>query len=158
MYIILFLFWVILNGKFNLEIAIFGLVISAVLYWFICKFMNYSIEWEKQVLKAFRGIVSYIIFLAVEILKANLAVVNVILKFDSEPEPMMAEFTTDLKTTTGRVLLANSITLTPGTITVELEDDSYLVHGLEPEYLEGIHESDFVKKIQKLEAKTEREG
>ena len=158
MYIILFLFWVILNGKFNLEIALFGLVISAALYWFICKFMNYSMEWEMHVLKAFGGIVSYVFFLAVEIIKANLAVVHVILQFDSEPEPMMAEFTADLKTTTGRVLLANSITLTPGTITVELEDDSYLVHGLEPEYLEGIHESDFVRRIKKLEAKAEREG
>lgn len=158
MYIILFLFWVILNGKFNLEIAIFGLVISAALYWFICKFMNYSMEWEMHVLKAFWGIVSYVFFLAVEIIKANLAVVHVILQFDSEPEPMMAEFTTDLKTTTGRVLLANSITLTPGTITVELEDDSYLVHGLEPEYLEGIHESDFVRRIKKLEAQAEKEG
>lgn len=158
MYIILFLFWVILNGKFNLEIALFGLVISAALFWFICKFMNYSIEWEMHVLKAFWGIVSYVFFLAVEIIKANLAVVHVILQFDSEPEPMMAEFTADLETTTGRVLLANSITLTPGTITVELEDDSYLVHGLEPEYLEGIHESDFVRRIKKLEAKAEREG
>lgn len=158
MYIILFLFWVILNGKFNLEIALFGLVISAALFWFICKFMNYSIEWEMHVLKAFWGIVSYVFFLAVEIIKANLAVVHVILQFDSEPEPMMAEFTTDLKTTTGRVLLANSITLTPGTITVELEDNSYLVHGLEPEYLEGIHESDFVRRIKKLEAQAEREG
>lgn len=158
MYIILFLFWVILNGKFNLEIALFGLVISAALYWFICKFMNYSMEWEMHVLKAFGGIVSYVFFLAVEIIKANLAVVHVILQFDSEPEPMMAEFTADLKNTTGRVLLANSITLTPGTITVELEDNSYLVHGLEPEYLEGIHESDFVRRIKKLEAKAEREG
>ena len=158
MYIILFLFWVILNGKFNLEITLFGLVISAALYWFICKFMNYSIEWEMHVLKAFRGIVSYVFFLAVEIIKANLAVVHVILQFDSEPEPMMAEFTADLKTTTGRVLLANSITLTPGTITVELEDNSYLVHGLEPEYLEGIHESDFVRRIKKLEVQAEREG
>ena len=44
------------------------------------------------------------------------------------PEPALVRFHTDLKTRTAQVLLANSITLTPGTITVEMKDGEYLIH------------------------------
>ena len=42
MYIIFFLIWVIFNGQLTVEIAAFGLVVSGVMYAFICKFMDYK--------------------------------------------------------------------------------------------------------------------
>ena len=46
MYLLLFCVWLILNGKVTLEICIFGIVISAALFYFICHFMDYSIRKE----------------------------------------------------------------------------------------------------------------
>ena len=42
MYLIFFLIWVIFNGQFTPEIAVFGLVIAGVMYAFVCKFMGYQ--------------------------------------------------------------------------------------------------------------------
>ena len=42
MYLIFFLIWVIFNGQFTPEIAVFGLIIAGLMYAFICKFMGYK--------------------------------------------------------------------------------------------------------------------
>ena len=53
----------------------------------------------------------------------------------------------------GRVMLANSITLTPGTITADLTEGRFWVHALTKEMAEGLEESYFVKLIAKMEEK-----
>ena len=57
----------------------------------------------------------------------------------------------NLKTEMARVMLANSITLTPGTITVSLTDQELLVHCLDKSLAEGMEDSEFVKLLEKLE-------
>ncbi|MBQ8547563.1 MAG: Na+/H+ antiporter subunit E, partial [Lachnospiraceae bacterium] len=56
-----------------------------------------------------------------------------------------------LKTDLARTVLANSITLTPGTITVELTEDEFKVHCLDKEMAEGIEDSVFVRLLLKME-------
>lgn len=65
----------------------------------------------------------------------------------------MVKFKTNLKTRPGRILLANSITLTPGTITVSLSDDEYVVHCLDKSLAQGIDSSIFVELLEKMEEK-----
>ena len=62
-------------------------------------------------------------------------------------------FETDLKGEAAKVVLANSITLTPGTITVTLDEDTYLVHCLDKELGEGIEASSFVERLRKMESR-----
>ena len=66
-------------------------------------------------------------------------------------QPVIVRFKTDLKTKTARVLLANSITLTPGTITVALQDNEYTVHCLDRRFSEGLSDSVFVRLLHKIE-------
>ena len=66
-------------------------------------------------------------------------------------EPVLVTFQTKIKSPFLRVLLANSITLTPGTITVSLEDDTYVVHALDKDFAEGIENSVFVRMLEKAE-------
>ncbi len=68
-----------------------------------------------------------------------------------ELEPVVVRFRTDLKTAPARILLANSITLTPGTITVSLEENEYVVHCLDKELAKGINNSLFVTLLKRLE-------
>ena len=56
-----------------------------------------------------------------------------------------------MKTEGGKVLLADSITLTPGTITVAIQGDRFLVHCLDEEFAEGLEGSDMEQRIQQLE-------
>ncbi|MDO4323271.1 MAG: Na+/H+ antiporter subunit E [Lachnospiraceae bacterium] len=151
MYLVYFLLWVIFNGQITLEICLFGIVIAAVIFAFTCKFMDYSLEKEKKVLRRSLGFVRYTVVLVKEIIKANFAVIHMILSEREEVEPALVSFHSDMKTATGKAFLANAITLTPGTITVTLEDSEYIVHCLDQSLAEGMDDSVFVEMLTKME-------
>ena len=151
MYLLYFLLWVIFNGNFTLEIAIFGIIIAAALFAFTCKFTDYSIAKEKKLIRNAFRILHYVIVLIIEIVKANLAVMHFILSEKEEIEPALVTFQPDLHTQIGRASLADSITLTPGTITVLLDDNTYTVHCLDESLAEGMDTSVFVDMIKKCE-------
>ena len=93
----------------------------------------------------------YLCVLLREIGKANFGVIRIILNTKEKPKPVMVSFKTDLKSQMARVILANSITLTPGTITVSLKEDVYIIHCLDKRFADGIEESVFVQMLRKME-------
>lgn len=152
MYVLFFLLWIIFNGRVTAEIVIFGLVISAALYWFICRFMDYSPKREMRYLKKGGLLIQYLYHLVKEIVIANFATMKLICSSNKVVEPVLVEFDTHFKTDTSRFLLANSITLTPGTITVAINGDRFVVHCLDKTLAEGMDASIFVKLLEKIEA------
>lgn len=153
MFVLFFLCWVIFAGKITLEIALFGLAISAAVFCFQCKFLDYSLKKEKKLYRNLGWGIGYGIILILEILKANLGVMHLILSPAEEVEPKLVRFRTNLKSNLSRVILANSITLTPGTITVTLEEDEYLIHCLDNSMADGIDDSVFVQMLEEMERK-----
>lgn len=151
MFVIFFLIWIIFNGQFTLEIAAFGLVISGAMYWFLCKFLDYRPRYDLIICKRFFLMIHYILVLLKEILKANMTVFKMIYSARYELEPAVVHFTTTLQSGFARVLLANSITLTPGTITVSLKDNEYVVHCLDKELARDIDNSVFVRLLERIE-------
>lgn len=151
MYLVYFILWIIFNGKITLEICIFGLVIAALVFAFTCKFMDYSIAKEKKVVQRYLRFLKYVVVLVKEIMKANFSVIHMILSEREELEPALVSFKSDMKSPTGRAFLANAITLTPGTITVTLEDSEYLVHCLDKSLAVGMDDSVFVEMLSELE-------
>lgn len=143
--------WVIFNGRITTEILLFGLAITAVMFWFVCRFMGHSLKKELLIYKTLPAFGGYIVLLIKEILSANKAVRHLILTRNEKVEPVLVRFTTDLKSELARVILANSITLTPGTITVSLKDGEFLVHCLDKSLSDGMERSDFVKALEKIE-------
>lgn len=151
MYLLYFTLWVIFNGAFTLEICLFGLVIAAAIFAFTCKFMDYSIAREKQLFRRLFQMLRYIVVLVREIVKANFAVIHMILSEKEEVEPALVSFTTKMKTPEGQAFLANAITLTPGTITVSLQNSDYVVHCLDESLAPGMDCSVFVELLKKFE-------
>ena len=151
MLVLFFLAWLIFNGRVTLEIVIFGVVISAAVFAFVCKFMGHSIKKELRIYKKVPGLLKYIFILFIEIIKANLTVTKLILTRKEVTEPTLVRVHTNLKSETAKVMLANSITLTPGTITVSMEGDTLLVHCLDKSLSTGMDESDFEKMLEELE-------
>lgn len=153
MYLLLLLLWFIFNGRVTLEVALFGIVICGWLYWFICKYMGYSFQREKVLVKKIPLYLKYAFVLLWEIFKANVDVIKIIFSpKKAEIQPALVRFHTDLKSEASLVALANSITLTPGTYTVELENGEYVVQALEREkFGEGLEDSVFVKQLRRLE-------
>ena len=168
MYLLLLLLWFIFNGRVTLEVALFGIVICGWLYWFICKYMGYSFQREKVLVKKIplylkyqpklvEGMIDPIFHYAAgddwKFPYAPLDVIKIIFSpKKAEIQPALVRFHTDLKSEASLVALANSITLTPGTYTVELENGEYVVQALDREkFGEGLEDSVFVKQLRRLE-------
>ena len=151
MFILLFLFWMLINGKITLELIIIGLIFSALVYLFACAFLRFSFKKDLCLCKNVLLFCIYLILLVVEVMKSNLNIISLIWS-NKQPEPEIVHFTIDLKHEFLRVMFANAITLTPGTITISLEENRYVVHALRPEYIEGIEDSVLLKILKKMEA------
>ena len=151
MLLLFFLAWIIFNGNLTLEIALIGVGIALGMFAFICKFMDYGIQKELRFYKLVPVFFQYVFLLVKEIVQANLTVCRMILSRKEIVEPVVVHVHTNLKTETARVILANSITLTPGTITVSMTDDDLLVHCLDRSLAEGMEDSAFVKLLEKFE-------
>ena len=151
MYILLLLFWIILNGKITTEILIFGVVLAAAIFWFMCKFLDYSPKYEMFVAKNFFWILTYFVVLVIEMLKSAIAVYKRVYSKKIEIQPQMVFFDVDVKSEFLRFVLANSITLTPGTITVDVDDNHFCVHALDYTLAEGIEDSVFIKMLKIME-------
>lgn len=153
MLVLYFILWIIFNGQITLEICIFGVFVAALLFAFACRFMDYSLKKELLVYRKLGKIVQYIFTLVVEVVKANLGTVHLILTQKEEIQPVLVSFHSDLKSPVGQTLLANAITLTPGTITVTLENGDYTVHCLDESLAEGMDQSVFTRLAQEIEQK-----
>ncbi len=151
MYVLYFALWVIFNGNITLEICLFGIVIAAVMFAFTCKFMDYSIEKEKKLYKNTGKALHYVSVLVIEIVKANMTVIHMILSEKEELQPALFHFQANMKTPLSKTLLANAITLTPGTITVDLDGDKYTVHCLDESLAPQSDDSVFVQMISDME-------
>jgi multicomponent Na+:H+ antiporter subunit E len=152
MFVLLLLLWIIYNGQFTVEILLFGIAFSGLIFAFMCKFMGYSIKKDLTYASMIPLILEYILVLFIEIVKANIAVVPFMLT-KKKQEPVLIFYQTKLKTKTARVVLANSITLTPGTITVSCEEDQYIIHCLNANMFEGAEDGIFVRLLTKMEDK-----
>ena len=151
MLLLFFLIWVVFNGRLTLEFALFGIAVAVAVFAFICRFMDYSLQKERSFYKKLPLFLQYLFCLVKDIIVSNIAVSHMILTRRETMEPVLVHVHADLKTETARVMLANSTTLTPGTITVAMTEDDLLVHCLDKSLAVGMVDSTFVRLLQKLE-------
>ena len=151
MLLLFFAVWIVFNGRITVEIALFGVAVAGLMLAFVCRFMDYSLEKERSFYKKIPWLCKYVLLLVREIIKANLSVCHLILTRKEIAEPVIVKVHTNLKTETARVILANSITLTPGTITVSMTGQELLVHCLDKSMAEGMEDSEFVKLLEAME-------
>ena len=156
MYLLLLLLWLIFNGRFTLEVLIIGMIVCLFIYVFMCVFMGFSPKKELKNLWHIPYMIKYLFTLISEIIKANFAVIRFIYDARIEVEPEIVHFKHKFKDYTHNQILANSITLTPGTITVEIDDDEFIVHCLDRDLAEGLDSSSFVKQLDVIEKKDKR--
>jgi len=120
--------WLTLSGYFTPMLLTLG-GISIFLTLWIAKRMRILDSETAPYATVIQGII-YFAWLFVEITKANLAVVRAVLSPDMQVSPTLTRIPTPQRTDIGRVMFANSITLTPGTVSVDVQDDHILVHAL----------------------------
>lgn len=150
MFLVFFILWIVLNGRVTAEILAVGAVLSALISFFTIRVIGYS---PRQDLNAIRNLplyAAYVVVLVVSIVISSIRVMSIALSPRKHPDPVIVEFRSGIGTETGNVLLANSITLTPGTYTVHLLGDRFAIHCLRPEFAEGIEDSIFVRLLRRM--------
>lgn len=93
----------------------------------------------------------YLPWLAKEVVISNLDVARVIVTPSLPIQPQLMRVPTSQKTDLGRVLYANSITLTPGTVSLDVRDDTILVHCITDASAAGLKSGDMDRKVTALE-------
>ncbi|UUX50036.1 Na+/H+ antiporter subunit E [Nisaea acidiphila] len=147
-------FWMLLSGSVSLDHKLvlgFG-VASVVLTVFLALRMD-RIDGNPVSINLRPRLIRYWIWLAKEIGKANIDVAKIVLSTKLEISPRMVRVKATQKTDVGIATFANSITLTPGTVTVDIEDDEILVHAITNEMAEGLLQSDMDDRITAVEAR-----
>lgn len=152
MYLFLLLLWITLNGAVTREIVLTGLAAVLLLAALMKRITGYGLGKELRILRKIPLFIAYIAVLVTEILRSGVKVMAVILNRKLIIEPALVTFNADLKTDFGRFMLANSITLTPGTITVSAENNTFRVHCLSRSFLDCSSDSVFQRWIRRLEA------
>lgn len=143
LFIFLLSIWIILTNTFQYEELLTGILISFVLTLILNK--NYQKLGLPPIgLKRLVYFIIYILVLLKEIIKANFDVAYRVLHPKMPIKPGIVIIKTELKQDIAKILLANSITLTPGTFTLDIKNDELLIHWI---YVRSEEKGESTKKI-----------
>lgn len=157
--VVLFAFWLLLSGRLETKFIIYGIG-TALISAYICmpllmvpskdgkkKYFAFGVSLPKYVL--------YWLWLINEVRKASIDVEKAVIRAEMDINPMMVSFKMPYENPLAHATLANSITLTPGTITVDVSEDGvYLVHALIDGARDGLLEGGMQRKIAELFGET----
>ncbi len=127
LFVTLLLFWFMLNGTLAIDNLIIGIMVSLIITLLFCSGLSFFTEFRLTP-QAFKAGFLYYIYFFKELFKANISLAKIILSPSLPIKPGIIKVRTQLKSKMGRLMLANSITLTPGTLTVEIKDQYLYIH------------------------------
>ena len=154
--------WLLLSGHYDvihISMGVFSALLVVLINLRLRKYYFYEEEISETGAKIrgifptplrFGRVLLYIPWLILQIIVASLQVAAVVLNPKMPVDPALLRFKTRLPNLASKVILANSITLTPGTITVRLKDDEFLVHSLMAVSATGIIQDKLPEEVAKL--------
>ena len=149
LFFILFSLWLLISGHYNVLIVSLG-IISCAFCVYVAK-RGKLIDDEGLPIFFMPRLLNYLIWLFKEILKSNLSTAKVIINGKVEPETFTVK--TSQVTDVAKVTYANSITLTPGTVTTKIQKGVFEVHALNSDFGNDVRTNEMDKKVTWLEGK-----
>ena len=149
LFFILFSLWLLMSGHYNLLIVSLG-IISCTFCVYVAK-RGKLIDDEGLPIFFMPRLLNYLIWLFKEILKSNLSTAKAIINGKVEPETFTVK--TSQVTDVAKVTYANSITLTPGTVTTKIQKGVFEVHALNSDFGNDVRTNEMDKKVTWLEGK-----
>ncbi len=148
--VLLSAFWLINSGHYT-SLLLFFMVVSVLFVAVLCHRMD-VVDGESQPLALTFTIPMYWLWLIKEVTVANIAVARCVWKGADSISPSVIKVKANQKTDLGIVIYANSITLTPGTVSIDLEDNEITVHALTRETAEDLLTGEMDRRVCKVEA------
>ncbi len=150
LFVLLFLIWLLLTGTLERTSLLLGLTLAVTLALIFGKNSNVFGRF-RMTPKVFVYSLIYLFVLSWEIVKSNIDVALRVLNPKLPINPGIVKVKTRLKSPIGRMILANSITLTPGTLTIDMKDDELYIHWIDVETLDAEEASrKILGKFEKL--------
>ena len=146
---ILFALWLLLSNHFDTLFLFFGVVTCGVAV-FVAARMGIVDRESVPVHLVLRGVL-YVPWLVWEIFKSNVRVARIILSPRLRVDPSIVHFRASQRTDLGRFIYANSITLTPGTVTTGIVGDDLEVHAIVQKEIDGTEENEMNRRVAVLE-------
>lgn len=146
---ILFAFWLVLSGFFTPFLLGAGIGSAIAVVWLLRR-MRVADNESLPLHLALRAL-WYWPWLMKEIAKSAWDVTKLIVRRDLPIEPTLVRFRPSQRTPVGLCTHANSITLTPGTITVDIDADEFLVHALTAAAAQGVVSGDMDRQVSRFE-------
>ena len=149
LFVLFYAFWILLSGYFTPFLLGAGAAVSLAVVWFAHR-MEVA---DREGHPAHLGLsaLGYWPWLVKEILKSALDVSKVILDPRLPASPTVVRFKPRQKSSVGLVTHANSITLTPGTLSIEVGPDQFVVHGLTRESAGAAVDSEMDRRVERFE-------
>jgi len=146
---ILFALWLLASGHFEPFLVSLGVVSCAAVV-LLCRFMG-ILDHEALPIRYFWRGLCYVPWWAMEVAKANIAVARLILAPRLRLSPRVFEVRASQKTDLGCVFYAQSITTTPGTVSIIADRGRILVHAITEEMEEGLREGEMDRRVTAIE-------
>lgn len=148
--LIMFVFWFLLSGQLHPILLGMGVISSLLVARWSHDLLIGRVEAAPDLKRVYR-LLMYIPWLFWQIMLSNLHVIYLVLHPKMPIVPGIVRFKNDLKTDLGIVILANSITLTPGTVTIEANYDEFIVHSVSTKVAEDILSGEMQARVRKIE-------
>ena len=150
--VILLAFWLLNSGHYTVLVTSFGIISCALVLWLARRML--IVDTEAVPIHFLPRVLAYGPWLIKEIFLSNLDVARRILTPGTRAlSPRVFEAPTTQSSDLGRVFYANSITLTPGTVSIRVRSGSILVHGIADEVAEGLLEGEMDRKVTWMEGR-----
>lgn len=150
--VLIYIYWLLLSGHTEPLLLSLG-IISTLLTIFLASRMR-VIDDESYPLEQLPRLLKYYFFLGKEIILANIDVIKRILKPGKSISPQVVELVARQPTDLGKVIYANSITLTPGTVTMDIEGEQLIVHALSKEAADDLATDQIANAVPDNEIKS----
>lgn len=145
--------WLLLSGMFKAQLLILGVLSVALVCWLAVR-MNILTHRGQPVLIRYLEVLRYWAWLMVEIFKSNVQVTRILLDPELPIKPTLRTVSATPDTEMGRVIYANSITLTPGTTAINFtRSGDILVHALHESSLDELEEDVMAAHVRQMEVK-----
>lgn len=138
LFLSLVVFWLILSSHVAWEVVIVGMAASCIV---VLYNLNLLFDETERTRLSFKGAWAFCVIcyrVVIQIVKANFQLVKIILGKRLTIDPKFGEIPQPLTKALNQSLYANAITLTPGTLSIDVDQDRIIVHALKPEYLEEL--------------------
>ena len=148
--LIIFAFWIFLSGEFSFILLLSGIISSLLVSYISHDLLIGNGDMKLGFIRTIRFI-RFLPWLLWQIVLANIDLALRTLHPKMPINPMLINFKNNLKTDLGMVILANSITLTPGTVTIDVNENEFLVHVISEKAAQSLISGEMQARVKKIE-------